>query len=99
MVPQESGDSRRAVKDILGASKSLKKTLSQMRDRHPDFPKIGVRVTETADSTGTSVARLVIIIQADTAEHAQEHARDLENEGCSCEDSGETEVTCDCSNE
>lgn len=100
---QDSGDSGRAVKAIFRAAKSLQTTLSQMRDKHPDLSKIEVRVTETRenkyeDTTGTSTSarQLVFIIIAETAEHAFEHAKDLEDQGCVCTSSGETEVTCTC---
>jgi hypothetical protein len=101
MASKGAGDSRRAVKDILDAAQSLRKTLSKVRDRHPDFPKIGVQVTETEESAcpgAPSVsARMVVTISAVTAERAFELAKPFEDRlGCICTSSGETEVTCDC---
>ena len=100
MASQQSEDSKGTLNEVRAAAKSLQKALSQRRDKHPDLPRIEVRVAETErNSYGQSpgsIAKFVIIIIADTAEHAFEHAKELEDQGCICTSSGETEVTCDC---
>lgn len=49
-------------------------------------------VAPTAES-----ARLVITIDADTKEHAEQHGNQLQSQGCACQSTGETQVTCVCS--
>jgi hypothetical protein len=95
----EVGDSKQAVKNILGAFKSLEKTRSSVKDAPPKDLKFEVRVIETEknEEVPSTSARIVIILQADTSEGASKLAEMYDKAGCICTSSGETEVTCDCS--
>lgn len=92
-------DTDSAFKSIRHAARSFEEKLVQIRKEFPAVPRFEIKFAEVEDPKrpeGTS-ARLVIVIIADTAEHAYEHAQDLVDDGCVCTSSGETEVTCDCS--
>ena len=41
----------RAVREILAASTSMRQTLSQVKEQHPNLPKFDIRVTESTDGT------------------------------------------------
>ena len=94
-----SKNPERAFNEIHRAAQSFQTALMQIRGKYQDLPKIEVSITELDEQKGTdgAIAKLVIVIRAETAEHAYEHAKDLEDQGCVCTSSGEAEVTCDCS--
>jgi hypothetical protein len=94
---EKVSESKGALKGIMSATSALRHKISEATDR--ELTGVKVQVDEQKGNFGGSgtAARLIIIIQADTAEHAYEHAKDLEAQGCVCTSSGATEVTCDCS--
>jgi hypothetical protein len=53
-------------------------------------------VANINSGTSTKPAKLIITIEADTKEHAEEHGDELQRQGCSCQSTGETTVECDC---
>jgi hypothetical protein len=94
----------RAMKEIVAASNSMRQTLLQVKEQHPNLPKLDIRVTESTEGTpspppgpGGVAARLIITVEADTQEHAEQHGAELENQGCHCTSTGESTVECDCS--
>ena len=95
----EGGDSKQVVKNISGALKSLEKARTTVKDQPPKDLNFEVRVIETEknEEAPGAGARIVIIFQAETAEGASLLASPYEKAGCTCTSSGETEVTCDCS--
>lgn len=46
--------------------------------------------------SGVIAKKCVFVIRSETADEAYEHAKDLEDQGCTCVSSGATEVTCTC---
>jgi alkanesulfonate monooxygenase SsuD/methylene tetrahydromethanopterin reductase-like flavin-dependent oxidoreductase (luciferase family) len=103
MARPYAGDRGRALKEIFQAAQPLRKALSHVRDTHPNFSNIEVRVTTRRDGDGEdprpttpTTAACVFIIIGKTLDEAFKHAQDLEKQGCTCTSSGETEFTCDC---
>ncbi len=92
---------KEAVQEVRAAAITLRKTLSRVRKENPNLPKFDIHVSEEPKgedpATTVMASRLIITILADTQAHAEQHAADLEDEGCACQSTGETEVTCDCS--
>jgi hypothetical protein len=97
----EQTDPKGLTRDVLAAADTLRDALSKVQKTDAGLD-IGVSVGGAKDDSGstgpTTSARLVITIDAESADHAYEHAKMLEDQGCVCTSSGETQVTCDCSN-
>jgi hypothetical protein len=90
---------KRSVQEVLKASNALRVALSRVREEDSRLKEIGVRVGGKPEGPETPKAqsRLIVTIEADTQAHAEEHAKALEDEGCTCTSTGDTSVECDCS--
>jgi hypothetical protein len=81
-------------------ARALLASLKQFREKYPEITSLGVRVTsETEDaSRPEAVAKeLIITIHAESQAHAEEHAAQLEEQGCHCTSTGPADAECDCS--
>jgi hypothetical protein len=94
------------MREILAASNSLRKTLLQMREEHPNLPKISISVTDSPQGNSSSSSPtsqpLIITIEDEEEGHVIDHVQQLVDQGCRCEDhdpdpqTGNASSTCDC---
>lgn len=90
---------KKSMRDIQAASTVLRLMVSRVREAYPEMPRMDIRVTESEEPEPSSSRgqRLTITIDADTKEHAEQHGNQLQDQGCSCQSTGPTQVTCHCS--
>lgn len=92
-------EERNISSEILKASRELHRMLSRFRSAQPNLPTISLSLVakgDEYDDAGVGTANLIITIDADTQEHAEEHAEELVAQGCICTSTGPTTVECDC---
>src|SRR5690349_18878955 len=102
MDEKMSGSSRQGVV-VARAASALQAALGEWHRVNPGS-SIEVRITPTTTGEhggtepggGGTVMECKFIIIGRTAEEANKHGLELQNQGCSCASSGPTEVTCDC---
>lgn len=90
-----------SLRETLFASDTLRRAFSLATKRRADLTEVVVRVGgsgtgENNDNPDGTAVPLIITIRAETQAHAEEHGMELQDQGCSCQSTGETEVTCDC---
>lgn len=99
-------ESKLVSNELLSNSRSLVKNLSEIQARK-NYKKIGIELIENKKNYGDSVknggsetqpgtSNLIITIEAETQQHAEEHAQELADQGCICTSTGPTSVECDC---
>ena len=85
----------RAMREILAASSSFRKTLSQVKKEYPNLPTIDIRVTESTEekssSSSTSDSPEVVYLQTvelrdDDQAEVDLHGKQMEDQGCTCVD-------------
>lgn len=86
MEVHESGRSNSELLELRHAAKALQRSMAQ---------GTGVHHPVHVDVKVTAVACTFIIIGR-TLDEAYKHAQELEDQGCNCTSSGETEFTCVC---
>lgn len=95
---------KQAIGEMWRAIKALKKTLVEIGEDYPvdiriEFNGSTGEPTVTAKEEWYTVVHDtktdIYVITADTQAHAEEHANELGG-NCSCQSTGETQVTCDC---
>jgi len=104
MTYDENGPER-AMRELLAASNSMRNTLLQVKEEHPNLPRISIRVTaspegNSSSSSPTSVAIVYELSDPSEAE-VQLHADQLTAQGCSCTSveakyEGDVAQECDC---
>ena len=93
---RQSGTTTVDIADVLATAKTLQGQMSSGET------SVRLTITSGAGEVGPIPEDNIvekpfkIVIQSETADIAYGHAKDLENIGCNCVSSGETEVTCTC---
>jgi len=89
-------------KGLTASARQLREHLRRYRSSNPELLNVEVRVRSSdgkAEPQSPDTASIVIIFQADTAAHAEQHAGEMieaNPEGSTtCTSTGEAEVTCE----
>jgi hypothetical protein len=92
---------KRRAKRAKGAAREIASTSAALRNfvrrggGQSGLSQIDIRVTENPDEPG--VAQCIVSIESPTQAEVEQHAAELEDQGCYCQSTGEWSIECDCS--